>query len=141
MWTSRAAFQIFCGIVCCGGLPRAPALAQQAQQTPPAKQPYGGGTPLDVILHTRLWADVPEMKPFVRASRPPETSLDYTPTTGTEPKRPALDTKSELQQMDEQLENAGARNERMAHARKHYFQGEMVKKPKAPTDSARRAVR
>jgi hypothetical protein len=117
-------------MACWGALTLAPALAQQAQ--PALKQPYGGGTPLDVILHTKLWTDVPQMKPFVRASRPPEASLDYTPTTGSEPKRPPLLTKSELQQMDDQLENAGARNEKMARSKKHYFQAVAVKKPKTP---------
>ena len=67
----------------------APAAAQQTQPTP--KQPYGGGTPLDVIMHTKLWTDVPEMPAFVKAARPPEKSLDFIPTgVGTEPKRPPL---------------------------------------------------
>src|SRR5579863_1696119 len=130
MWTSRAAFQLSWGLVCWGVLALGPVAAQQAQSSTPAQQPYGGGTPLDVLLHTKLWTDVPDMKPFVKAARPPEDSLDFTPTTGTEPKRAPLDSKAQLQQMEDELENAGAHNEKMARARKHYFQA--VAKPKSP---------
>lgn len=132
MWTSRAAFQFCCGMACWAVLASGPAAAQQAQAAQPAPQPYGGGTPLDVILHTKLWTDVPEMKPFVKAARPPENSLDYTPTTGTEPKRPPLDTKVQLQEMEDELEKAGAHNEKLAHARTRYFRAVDVKKPRKP---------
>jgi hypothetical protein len=128
MWTSRAAFQLSWGLVIWGVLALAPAAAQQTQPAQPA-QPYGGGTPLDVILHTRLWTDVPDMKPFVKAARPAESSLDYTPTTAKEPTRPPLDTKAQLQQMEDDLENAGAHNEKVAGYKTHHFQATAVKKP------------
>lgn len=135
MWTSRAAFQIVCGITCTAALTLASAAAQQAQPTP--KQPYGGGTPLDVIMHTKLWTDVPQMRDFVRAARPPEKSLDYIPTgVGTEPKRPPLRTSAELQQMEGELENAGLRNEAAAGFRTRHFHAVSIAKKK-PAPSAK----
>jgi hypothetical protein len=142
MWTLRAAFQIVCGIVCSATLTLASAVAQQAQPAP--QKPYGGGTPLDVIMHTKLWTDVPEMRDFVKAARPPEKSLDYIPTgVGTEPKRPPLRSSAQLQQMEDELENAGVRNEKAAGFRTRHFQvvSEAKKKPtpgaKTKTVSAR----
>lgn len=131
MWTSRAAFQIFCGMVCSTILMLAPVAAQQAQPAP--QQPYGGGTPLDVIMHSKLWTDVPEMPDFVRAARPPEQSLQFIPTGGTEPTRPPLRNSTQLQQMQDELENAGARNEAAAGLRTRHFQAvSAAKKKPAP---------
>ncbi|REF84215.1 hypothetical protein DES32_3062 [Methylovirgula ligni] len=132
MWTSRATFQILCGIACSATLTLAPAAAQQAQPAP--KHPYGGGTPLDVVMHTKLWTDVPEMRDFVKAARPPEKSLDYIPTAiGTEPKRPPLRSSAQLQQMEDELENAGVRNETAAGVRTRHFQAvSAAKKKPAP---------
>ena len=118
---------------CTATLTLASAAAQQAQPAP--KQPYGGGTPLDVIMHTKLWVDVPKMRDFVSAARPPEKSLDYIPTSvGTEPKRPPLRTSAQLQQMEDELENAGARNEKAAGLRaRHFHTVAIPKKKPAPT--------
>ncbi len=106
-----------------GILTLGPAAAQQSQPaTKPAPQPYGGGTPLDVILHTRYWTDVPDMRDFVKAARPAEGSLQFTPTGGTEPKRPPLRNATQLQQMQNELENAGAHSEQIAGFTTRHFQ-------------------
>lgn len=74
------------------------------------ERPKTGGSPLDTLLSTRLWADVPEAKDFVRQSRPASDALDYQPTSGTEIERPGLKTKAELEAMQSELEGAAARN-------------------------------
>ena len=100
-------------------------------------QPYGGGTPLDVILHTKLWVTPPPMAPFVKASRPPEATLDYQPTSGKETKRPALRNAAQLQQLQDELEDGGAHNETVTHAKIRHFQAVpkkvAAKKPKKRT--------
>jgi len=132
MWTLRSAFQTFLGIVIWAPLILAPVAAQQAQPEAAQKQPYGGGTPVDVILHTRLWVDPPKMQPFVRAARPPENSLNYisTQSKSADPKRPPLRTASELEQVQNQLENAGAHAERAAGFKTRHFAAEANGKSK-----------
>jgi hypothetical protein len=70
------------------------------------KKPKHRNTPLDTILQTRLWADVPEPKDFVKEHRPKPGSLDYQPVTGTDPERPKLRTQAELKDLDTELEAA-----------------------------------
>ncbi|MEW6437013.1 MAG: hypothetical protein AB1508_07565 [Pseudomonadota bacterium] len=142
MWTLRTAFQIGRALAFLGALALTPALAQEnspesiPENQPgepavkPAPQPYGGGTPIDVIVHSKFWVDPPKMAPFVRKARPAPDSLNYTPTAGTEPKRPALRTATDLQKMEDELENAGARNEAAGGLKTRHFQALSVKKPK-----------
>jgi hypothetical protein len=89
----------------------------------PAKppKPYGGGTPLDVILSTKLWVDPPKEKPFVEESRPAPSTLHYQPTVGTDPKRAPLLDKSQLGAMQQDLEAGGAVNEKAAGVKKKNF--------------------
>jgi hypothetical protein len=77
-----------------------------------------GGSPLDTIMHTKIWADVPEAKDFVRQSRRPSDDLDYQPTTGVDPTRPTPRTKSELEALKSELESGIAHNEARAGRRK-----------------------
>jgi hypothetical protein len=77
-----------------------------------------GGSPLDTIMRTRLWADVPDAKDFVRESRPPSEDLSYQPLTGSNPERPAPKTKTELEALRSELESAAARNESQAGRRR-----------------------
>jgi hypothetical protein len=72
----------------------------------------GGGSPLDTLMHTKIWADVPEAKDFVRETRPPPDSLAYQPVTGTDPERPKLRSKAEIEALESELERAAARNDR-----------------------------
>jgi hypothetical protein len=153
MWSSGGIIQFFR----CAGLliflGAAPAFAQQSQQ--PARQgaptqktywdcispvctyvpgdktqrPYGGGTPLDVILNTRLWTEVPEAPDFVKQSRPPEGTLQYQTTGGKDIPRPRLKTSAELQDMEEELDRAGAAADRAAGVKSH-FHVEAKKKTK-----------
>lgn len=81
-----------------------------------AQQAKTGGSPLDTLMSTRLWADVPEAKDFVRETRQPADGLAYQPVTGTDPERPKLRNKEELQALEGELERAVAHNDR--HARK-----------------------
>jgi len=121
MWSSGRIIQFSRRAAILACLCAAPALAQENQQPAPQQgtvpkppQPYGGGTPLDVILNTRLWTDVPEAQDFVKATRPPEGTLEYQPTTGTDPVRPKLRTPAELKAMEDELERTGAAAERAA---------------------------
>ena len=133
MWSSGQIIQFFWRTAIWVCVWTMPALAQESQQpaqpdtqTPqqePQKppQPYGGGTPIDVILNTRLWTDVPEAKEFVKATRPPEDTLEYQPTFGQDPPRPKPRTPEELKTMEEELERAGAAAERAAGVKKRMF--------------------
>lgn len=149
MWSSRPAFQFSrYAILAAASLWIVPAFGQENQappiqqqatpETPPKPaQPYGGGSPLDVIMNTRLWTDVPEAKDFVKETRPPEDSLEYQPTAGTDPPRPKLRTPAELKALQDELENAGARNEKAAGIKKKNFQAVKVPKPKHVTAAAK----
>ncbi len=68
-------------------------------------------------MHTKIWADIPEAKDFVRETRPPPDSLAYQPVTGTDPERPKLRSKVELEALKNELERAAARNDRNAGTR------------------------
>jgi len=72
----------------------------------PAKKPKHRNTPLDTILQTRLWTDVPDAKDFVKEHRPDPDSLKYQSTWGTLPERPKLRNESELKDLDKELETA-----------------------------------
>jgi hypothetical protein len=147
MWSSRRTLQFLRGaaILAAVSFCVAPAFAQENQPpaqpqagSPPAKppEPYGGGSPLDVILSTRLWADVPEPKDFVKATRPPDDTINFQPTTiEKDPVRPTPKTAKELQDLQDELENAGARNETAAHVKKRSF-----RQVKAPSPKSKIAV-
>ena len=68
-------------------------------------------------MHTKIWADVPEAKDFVRETRPPPDSLAYQPVTGTDPERPKLRSKVELEALESELERAASHNGRNAGKR------------------------
>jgi len=72
----------------------------------PAKKPKHRNTPLDTVLQTRLWTDVPEAKDFVKEHRPETDKLNYQPTWGKLPERPKLRNESQLQDLDKELEAA-----------------------------------
>ena len=82
-----------------------------------AQEAKPGGSPLDTLMHTKIWADVPEAKDFVRETQPPPDSLAYQPVTGTDPERPKLRSKAELEDLESELEGAAARNDRKAGKR------------------------
>jgi hypothetical protein len=79
-----------------------------------AQEAKPGGSPLDTLMHTKIWADVPEAKDFVRDTRPPPDSLAYQPVTGTDPERPKLRSKTELEALESELERAAAHNDKKA---------------------------
>lgn len=95
--------------------------------------PYGGGTPLDVILNTRYWTDVPEAKPFVRATRPPPGALDFRTTGGKDIERAKLKTPAELKAMEDELDHAGAAADRAAGVRSNFH----IEKAKPPRSAAK----
>ena len=76
-----------------------------------AQEAKAGGSPLDTLMHTKIWADVPAAKDFVRETRPPPDSLAYQPVTGTDPERPKLRSKTELEALESELERAAAHND------------------------------
>jgi len=82
-----------------------------------AQEARPSGSPLDTLMHAKIWADVPEAKDFVRETRPPPDSLGYQPLTGTDPERPKLKSKAELEALESELERAAARNDRKAGKR------------------------
>jgi hypothetical protein len=90
------------------------------------------GSPLDTIMSTHLFADVPEAKDFVRESRPPPNTLDYLPLTGPDREGPKLKTKDELKALETELESAGVHNEQTARKRLGF------RKPAGPKTSQTR---
>lgn len=97
--------------------------AQKVPAPRPKKppKPYGGGSPLDVLLHAKLWETPPPAKAFVKQSREPASSLQYQPTIGTDPKRPKLLSHDQLKSLEGTLEQAGAQNEKAAGVRNKNF--------------------
>jgi hypothetical protein len=99
---------------------------EQGGQKPP--KPYGGGSPLDVLMHAKLWEQVPEAKPFVKDNRPPVDALQYQPTqdrelltNGPVAPHPQILNGKELQSLQGELEHAGARNEKAAGKKSKNF--------------------
>lgn len=103
------------------GAPATRARAQSAQPAAtdsgkggeaPAGQhkfnPYG--SPLDTLLSTRLWADVPPAQNFVKESRPDPGTLDYKPLTGTDPARPKPRDPEGVAALQAELEAGIAKN-------------------------------
>ncbi len=79
-----------------------------------------GGSPLDTLLSTHLFADVPEAKDFVRDTRPPAETLDYVPLAGPDRKGEKPKSKDELKALADELEAAAAHNEQLARDRLGY---------------------
>ncbi len=105
---------------------------ETAQEKPDAKpaKPYGGGTPLDVILNTRFWTDLPEPKDFVRQNRQPDDELKYQPTVGADPERPKARSKDELKSLQSEMEEAATHNSRAVNGKKKVTATPAAQKPK-----------
>lgn len=110
------------------------AAAPQGQQAAPP-QPYGGGSPLDVLMQSKLWEDTPDAKNFVKASRPPDDALEYQPTQDPAPltdgppvPHPQILNNNQLQSLQGELEHAGVKNEKAAGVRSKNFAD--VREPK-----------
>ncbi len=86
-----------------------------------------GGSPLDTLLSTHLFADVPDAKDFVRDTRPPAETLDYAPLAGPDREGEKPKNKDELKALAAELEAAALRNEELARDRLGYT------KPAAPS--------
>ncbi len=100
------------------------AAASATSQGQPAKKPpkpYGGGSPLDVLMHTKLWEVPPEAKPFVKESRVPKSTLSYQPTIGKDPVRPKILNSNGLKSLEGELDQAGAHNEKAADVKNKNF--------------------
>jgi hypothetical protein len=146
MWSYERIIQFSCGAAILACLGVAPAFAQDSQQSQQPTQtpqrywdcvspictyakpqqdgktqvPYGGGTPLDVIMNTRFWTDVPPAPDFVKRSRPAEGTLQYQTTGGKDIDRPKPKTSAELQDMEDELERAGAAADRAAGVKSNF---------------------
>ena len=88
-----------------------PASAQTADAKP-KPNPYG--SPLDTLMSTRLWTDVPPAQDFVTATRPDAKALDYSPLTGKDPQRPKPRDAAGIAALQADLESGGAANEARA---------------------------
>jgi len=93
---------LFLTTTCALFLQASPALADDQ----PVKKPKHRNTPLDTVLQTRLWTDVPEAKDFVKEHRPEADKLKYQPAWGKVPERPKLRDAAQLQDLDKELEAA-----------------------------------
>lgn len=80
--------------------------------TAPANSHNKYGSPLDTLMSSRLWTDVPQARDFVRESRPDAKTLDYEPLTGTDPQRPKPRDKANVEALQAELEHDGALNAR-----------------------------
>lgn len=68
------------------------------------------GSPLDTLLSTRIWADVPPAENFVKESRPDPRTLEYKPLTGTDPVRPKPRDPNGVAALQAELEAGIAKN-------------------------------
>jgi hypothetical protein len=74
------------------------------------KKPFGGGSPLEVIMNNKLWTDEPKPQDFVIQNRRPVDELHYQPTQGNDPERPKALNKDELKSLQSEMEAAQAHN-------------------------------
>lgn len=120
----------------------------EEKPAPKPPKPYGGGTPLDVIMHTKLWTEAPTPKDFVIENRQPVDQLKYQPTVGNDPERPKTLTKDELKSLRSELEDAAvhnaqavsgkpARKARSAEAKSGKAQSAKAQSAKAQSDKAK----
>ena len=86
-----------------------------------APKPYGGGTPLDVLMHTKLWEDVPEAKDFVKESGRRTTRCNISRRKATTRKARSSSSPISSNSMQDELEHAGALAERSAGVRIKHF--------------------
>ncbi len=86
----------------------------EAKTEPKPKKERHRNTPLDTIMQTRIWADVPEAKDFVKEHRPDREKLKYQPVTGTDPERPKPRTPAELKDLESELETARVNTDKRA---------------------------
>ena len=88
--------------------------AAQATSTTKAPKPYQG--PLDVIMSSHLWTDVPPTQDFVKATHPDAKSIDYTPLSGKEkdPERPKPRDPDGVEALRAELEQAVQSNAKRA---------------------------
>jgi hypothetical protein len=82
------------------------------------KKPYGGGTPIDVIVNNKMWETPPEPKEFVRENRRPVDELKYEPTVGIDPERPKTKSKDELNGLKSELDDAALHNSQAVNGKK-----------------------
>ncbi|MCI0598625.1 MAG: hypothetical protein L0Y60_03730 [Beijerinckiaceae bacterium] len=88
------------------------------------------GSPLDTLLSTKIFADVPEAKDFVRESRPPPESLAYQPVTGSDREGPNPRSQAELKALENELHNAAVHNVSRAEKRLGYKKPSVAKSAK-----------
>ncbi len=81
-----------------------------ATPTPAKHKPNKYGSPLDTIMSTHLWTDVPPAQDFVRDTRPAPKDLKYTPLTGVDPDRPKPRDPANVLALQAELEAAGVHN-------------------------------
>lgn len=87
------------------------AAGPQSTEAAPTQHKFNPtGSPLDTLLSTRLWADVPPAQDFVKESRPDPHSLEYKPLTGTDPVRPKPRDPSGVAALQAELEAGIAKN-------------------------------
>jgi hypothetical protein len=91
------------------------------------------GSPLDTLLSTHLFADVPEAKDFVRETRPQPETLEYLPLTGPDREGEKPKNKDELKALASELEAAALHNEALARERLGYIKP--AAKPAKPVES------
>lgn len=77
---------------------------------PGAGEPYyqPGENPVSVILKWRPTTPDPEVRDFVKQSRPADGQLDYKPLTGPAPQRPKVKSKHELGALMNDMDRASA---------------------------------
>ena len=89
-----------------------------AQADAKAKQTHNKyGSPLDTMMSTRLWTDVPEAKDFVKATRPDPKTLDYTPLSGADPDRPKARDRANVEALQAELEHDRLETQQRGHGR------------------------
>ena len=93
------------------------AAGAQTGPAPEAKKPppFKYSSPLDTIMSTHLWTDVPATQPFVQATHPDPKTLDYTPLTGKDPDRPKPRDATNIKALQAELEADLASNGKRAH--------------------------
>ena len=108
---------------------------QPAGKKAKPKKPFGGGTPIDVIVNNKLWEDAPEPKGFVKDNRRPVDELGYQPTIGVDAERPKTRTKDQLKDLQSELEQAAVHNTESVSPKKKMSKNPVPKKAKTANSS------
>ena len=109
---TRSALSLLLAIAAVATVP--PVAFAQSESPPLKPKPNPYASPLDTLMSTHLWTDVPPMKDFVTATHPDPQKLEYAPLVGQDPERPKLRDAAGVAALQAELESGVVANDARA---------------------------